>query len=125
MPAPPRPPKPEVHVPSVKEQERMKMDAAARTVEAQIMARIDKNRAFLGRLQGLDNPPPYANSLLQAARFNKGKVLEAHLTLMAGQDRVAQVNKLESQDGRTALMFASYYGNLDAVEYLAASDAVA
>ena len=38
------------------------------------------------------NPPPFADSLLQSARFNKTKVLEAHLTLMAGSDRVSIVN---------------------------------
>ena len=125
MPAPPRPPKPEVHKPSVKEQQTMKFDAAARTVEAQIQARIDKNRAFIDKLQAMEAPPPYADSLLHSARFNKGKVLEAHLTLMAGNDRVKTVNKAENESGRTALMFSSYYGNVDAVEYLAASDAIA
>lgn len=124
MPAPERPPKPEVHKPSVKEQQKQKFDAAARTVEAQIQARIDKNRTFIEKLQAMETPPPYADSLLQSARFNKSKVLEAHLTLMAGNDRVANVNKAEKTSGRTALMFASYYGNLDAVEFLAASDAV-
>ena len=73
----------------------------------------------------MSNPPPYADSLLQSARFNKGKVLEAHLTLMAGNDRVKNVNKAERDMGRTSLMFSSYYGNMDAVEFLAASDAVA
>ena len=47
------------------------------------------------------------------------------MTLMAGQERIATVNKAEKETGRTSLMFSSYYGNLDAVEYLAASDAVA
>ena len=36
----------------------------------------------------MNPPPPYADSLLQSARFNKTKVLEAHLTLMAGDDRI-------------------------------------
>ena len=79
----------------------------------------------MSKLRALDNPPPFANSLLQSARFNKGKVIEAHLTLMAGQDRVAKVNKAESDAGRTSMMFSSYYGNTDAVEFLAASDAMA
>ena len=69
--------------------------------------------------------PPYADSLLQSARFNKTKVTEAHLTLVAGQERVSIVNKAEKEAGRTALMFASYYGNVDSVEFLAASDAIA
>lgn len=52
-------------------------------------------------------------------------MLEAHLTLMAGDERVSTVNKAEDKVGRTALMFASYYGNVDSVEFLAASDAIA
>ena len=103
----------------------MKFEASARTVEGQIQARIDRNRVFIDKLKAMDNPPPFADSLLQSARFNKGKVLEAHLTLMAGNDRVKNVNKAEAEVGRTALMFASYYCNTDAVEFLAASDAVA
>ena len=59
----------------------------------------------------MDKVPPYAESLLESARFNKAKVLEAHLTLIAGDDRILTVNKAESKVGRTALMFASYYGN--------------
>ena len=44
---------------------------------------------------------------------------------MAGEDRVSKVNKAERVTGRTALMFACYYGNVDSVEFLAASDAAA
>ena len=73
----------------------------------------------------MENPPPYANSLLQSARYNKTKVLEAHLTLTAGSERISKVNKAEAQDGRSSLMFACYYDNVEAVELLAASDAIA
>ena len=52
-------------------------------------------------------------------------MLEAHLTLMAGKERIGKVNKAESVNGRTALMFASYYCNVDSVEFLAASDGIA
>jgi ankyrin repeat protein len=50
-------------------------------------------------------------------------VLEAHLSIISGSDRVNSVNEAEEATGRTALMFACYYNNLDAVELLAASDA--
>ena len=72
----------------------------------------------------MDNAPPYASSLLQAARFNKSKVLEAHLTVLAGDERVAQVNKGASETLRNALMYASFHANLDSVELLLASDAI-
>ena len=54
-------------------------------------------------------PPPYATSLLQSARHNKGKAVEAHLTIMAGEERVQMVNIAEKETGRNSLMFASYY----------------
>ena len=110
--------------PSLKEVQQQKLDAATRTVESQIQARIDKNKQFIATLQGMAKPPPYASSLLQSARHNKGKVLEAHLTIMAGDERVKLVNLAEKETGRNSLMFASFYQNLDAVEFLLASDAV-
>lgn len=47
------------------------------------------------------------------------------MTLIAGEERLLTVNQAEADEGRTALMFASFYANLDAVEFLAASDASA
>ena len=38
--------------------------------------------------------------------------------------RITKVNIAEAETGRNSLMFASFYSNLDAVELLAASDAV-
>ena len=43
---------------------------------------------------------------------------------MAGDERVKMVNLAEKETGRNSLMFASFYQNLDAVEFLLASDAV-
>jgi len=71
----------------------------------------------------MENPPVYARSILQSARHNKTKVLEAHLSIVAGTNRVELVNQAEKSTGRNALMFACYYGNLTSVELLAASDA--
>jgi ankyrin repeat protein len=85
--------------------------------------RIERNQAFIDKLQSMETPPPYAKSILQAARHNKTKVLEAHLSVVSGAERIAMVNQAELSTGRTALMFACFYGNLSAVELLAASDA--
>lgn len=71
----------------------------------------------------METPPAYARSILQSCRHNKAKVLEAHLSVVAGQERIELVNKAEQETGRNALMFACYYSNLVAVELLAASDA--
>ena len=75
-------------------------------------------------MQAVKDPPPYATSLLQSARHNKGKVVEAHLTIIAGEERISKVNIAEKETGRNSLMFTSFYANLDAVEFLLASDAV-
>ena len=61
---PPKPSKLDEAKPSLKQTQQMKTDAAAKTIEHQIQARIDKNRAFIGSLQALASPPPYATSLL-------------------------------------------------------------
>ena len=71
----------------------------------------------------METPPSYARSILQSARHNKTKVLEAHLSIVAGSESINLVNQAEASTGRTALMFAAYYANLTAVELLAASDA--
>lgn len=71
----------------------------------------------------MDKPPAYSRSILQSARHNKLKVLEAHLSIIAGQERIEAVNQAELATGRNALMFACFYANLSAVELLAASDA--
>ena len=72
----------------------------------------------------MENSPAYAKSILQSARHNKGKVLEAHLSVLAGQERINMTNEAEKATGRNALMFACFYGNTNSVELLAASDAV-
>ena len=69
-------------------------------------------------------PPPYAYSLLQSARYNKTKVLEAILTVLSGDERKQQVNMGVESNHRNALMYSSYYANLDAVELLLSSDAI-
>jgi hypothetical protein len=72
----------------------------------------------------METPPAYARSILQSTRHNKAKVLEAHLSVVAGLERINLVNQAEKDTGRNAIMFACYYSNLTAVELLSASDAI-
>jgi ankyrin repeat protein len=59
---------------------------------------------------------------LQAAKHDKGKVLEAHISLLKDAERQQKLDAAD-ENGRTCAVFAAYYGNLDALELLAASDA--
>ena len=74
----------------------------------EIQKKIERSLLFIDKMQKMENPPPYAFSLLQAARHNKTSVLQAHLSSVAGEKRLAMVN---SCDGnlRTPAMFAAYY----------------
>ena len=51
------------------------------------------------------------------------KILEAQLCLLPLEDRIETVNRADEATGRTPLMYAGYYGNLDMVEILVASAA--
>lgn len=74
------------------------------------------------KLKAQDPAPVYALSVLEAARHNKTKVLEAHLSLLAGDERVNACNSSDPE-GRTPAHFTAFYGNLDGLELLCASEA--
>jgi len=100
--APPKPPSSKYTMPRPANLAAKKMETSTATVkskvtvgstiEEQISRRIDKNKNFLDKLLAMEKPPQYALSLLQSARHNKGKVLEAHLSVITGVDRLIQVN---------------------------------
>jgi len=41
----------------------------------EIQKKIERSLLFIDKMQKMENPPPYAFSLLQAARHNKTSVL--------------------------------------------------
>jgi len=93
-------------------------------VEDDISRRIENSRKLIARLKQVKpQPPPYATSVLQSAVHNKGRVLEAHLSTMEDGQKEAQVNEVDEEHGRSACFYAAYYGNIEALELLAASDA--
>ena len=90
--------------------------------EVEIQKRIERNRMFIQKLQQCENPPLYAFSALEAAKHDKGKVWEAHISLLKDADRAKMLDAAD-YNGRTCAMFAAYYSNLESIELLAASDA--
>lgn len=60
--------------------------------------------------------------MLQAAKHDKGKVLEAHISLLKDAERAKMLDAAD-ENGRTCTVFAAYYNNLESIEILAASDA--
>ena len=60
--------------------------------------------------------------MLQAAKHDKGKVLEAHISLLKDSERAKRLDAADS-NGRTCAIFSAYYSNVESIELLAASDA--
>ena len=91
--------------------------------DEKILKRIELSRQLLQRLKAIEPMPEYAESVLQAALHNKSQVLEAHLST-ATTDEGQRKRLIKEIDGhyRNSLFYAAAYGNLDALELLAAAD---
>lgn len=87
----------------------------------EISKRIETSKKLIDRLKQVSIPPPYADSILQSAIFNKSRVLEAHLSITNDDYRKRLVDEVD-QYGRSALFYSCFYGNLESVELLAAAD---
>lgn len=72
----------------------------------------------------MDEPPIYARSILQAAKYDKPEIIQAILTCLPENERISHINMADKDSGRNALMFAAYHESLSAIEYLAASGGV-
>jgi hypothetical protein len=88
-----------------------------------ILKRIELSRQLLLKLKALTPTPPYAESVLESALHNKTRVLEAHLSTVTSDEaqRKRMIRELD-EHSRNAYMYAAAYGNLEALELLAAAD---
>ncbi|CDW79967.1 ankyrin repeat [Stylonychia lemnae] len=100
-----------------------KTKAAVSTVDEEIAKRIENSRKLLARLRAVKPSPPYANSILQSAINNKSRIIEAHLSTMNDDIKKYQINQLDEEHARSAVFYAAFYGSVEAIELLAASDA--
>ena len=72
----------------------------------------------------MENPAPYADSILEAARYNKMRILEAHISNYSDDQgvRAQRINETDPVTGRCALHYLAYMGNVDMIQLLGATD---
>ena len=86
--------------------------------------RIVNGNKLIENLQAMTNPPPYADSILESARYNKMRILEAHISNYSDDQgvRAQRINETDPATGRNALHYLAYLGNRDVIELLGATD---
>eukprot|EP00347_Sterkiella_histriomuscorum_P016183 403354171 len=99
-----------------------KQKSKTSTVEDEISKRIENSRKLLLRLKQIKSTPPlYSNSILQSAIFNKSRIIEAHLSTMADDQKKVQINQLDEDHSRSAIFYSAFYGSVESIELLAAT----
>lgn len=92
-------------------------------IDAKLLKRVANGNKLIENLQAAENPAPYADSILMAARYNKMRILEAHVSHY--QDnlglREEKVNETDPVSGRNALHYLSYMANSDLIQFVAAT----
>ncbi|TNV86076.1 hypothetical protein FGO68_gene9698 [Halteria grandinella] len=113
-----------VHQAKLQKIKEQKQPSVTNEVENGIMKRMEQNKQLIERLRGIKpTPPPYANSVLQAALFNKGRVLEALLSVLQNSDaRKYQLSECDDKH-RNAVIYAAAHGAHDSLELLSAAEA--
>ena len=96
-------------------------------IEDIYMKRVENGMKLVAGLFALPQVPPYATSVLAAARYGKWRILEALVSNSEHDEsaegpRSALINEIESETGRSALHFLAYAGETDMIQMLAATD---
>ena len=68
-------------------------------------------------LQAAEDVAPYADSILQAARYNKMRIMEALVSYYTDDHGVREkkINETDMGNGRNALHYLSYMANTDMI----------
>lgn len=93
-------------------------------LDIKLRNRIENGNKLIEDLKTQDYCTPYADSILMAARFNKMRILEAHISTYsdAGGLRERKINETDPATGRNALHYLSYMANSDMIQLLAVTD---
>ena len=91
---------------------------------SKLSKRIVNGNKLIENLQAMENAPPYADSILESARYNKMRILEAHISNYSddGGVRAQRINETDPATGRSALHYLAYLGNTDIIQLLGATD---
>lgn len=86
-------------------------------LDIKLRNRIENGNKLIADLKTSDDSTPYADSILMAARFNKMRILEAHISTFsdAGGLRERKINETDPATGRSALHYLSYMANSDMI----------
>lgn len=93
-------------------------------MDTKLQKRITNGNKLIEGLKAADEPAPYADSILESARFNKLRILEAHVSNYSDDQgtRAQKINETDIVTGRNALHYLSYIGNTDVIQLLGATD---
>lgn len=107
----------------MKEKARQKKENPA-NLETKLAKRIDNGNKLIEKLRTMDDPPPYSNSILSAARYNKVRILEAHIANYSDDQgiRAQKINETDPGTGRNALHYLCYLANTDMIQLLGVTD---
>ena len=100
----------------MKQRNQQKLDNPA-NVDQKVAQRITNGNKLIENLKAQANPPSYADSILKAAKFNKMRVLEAHISNYSDSEfiREKKINESDPKTGRNALHFLSYLGHTEMI----------
>ena len=86
-------------------------------LDIKLRNRIENGNKLIADLKTQEDCTPYSDSILMAARFNKMRILEAHISTYsdAGGLRERKINETEPATGRNALHYLSYMANSDMI----------
>mmetsp|Transcript_21309 Transcript_21309/g.32985 ORF Transcript_21309/g.32985 Transcript_21309/m.32985 type:complete len:183 (+) Transcript_21309:595-1143(+) len=107
----------------MKEKAQAKLDNPA-NVDSVLAKRITFGNKLIDDLKCMPNSPPYANSILEAARYNKMRILEAHISNYSDDAglRGQKINETDKGSGRSALHYLAYIGNAEVIQLLGATE---
>lgn len=107
----------------IKEKSQKKKDNPS-GLEDKLVKRIAFGNKLIENLQAEQDPPPYADSILASARYNKMRILEAHISNYSDSMGVREqrINESDPHTGRVALHYLCYMGNSEMIQLLGATD---
>ena len=93
-------------------------------VDSKLAKRVLNGNKLIENLRAMDNAPPYSDSILEAARYGKTRILEALIAHYSddGQVRAEKINETDKGSGRNALHYLCYSAESDLIQLLAATD---
>ena len=94
------------------------------SLETKLAKRINNGNKLIEDLQAAANPAPYADSILQAAKYSKLRILEAFVSYYSDDQglRANKINETDPATGRSALHYLAYMANTNLVQLLGATD---